>query len=100
MTDLQIGSALQSVVGGKSFLQISNSTLVKSREGHIIGLFVSSASGSPTIQLWDDSSSGSGTLLVDSFTPLPGSWYPLPFHFKNGLYATVGGTVSCTLSFD
>lgn len=88
----------QRVLGGDKYLNASASALVATGDGNLIGVFVASATSTPTIKLWDNTA-GSGAVLVNTFTPSAGAWYPTPFHFLTGLYITISGTVDCTLSF-
>lgn len=64
------------------------------------GIFVSSASGSPTITIYDDAATGTTTTLVAQFTPAAATWYPLPFKATKGLNVVIGGTVSCTIAYN
>ena len=77
---------------------LTASGLVKTGGGSIIGIFVASASATPTIKVWDNTAA-SGTVLVNTFTPVAGSFYPMPFTFRTGLYVSIGGTVDCTVSW-
>lgn len=65
----------------------------------LLGIFVSSCSGTPTITIYDDASTGTTTKLVDTFTPIAGTWYPLPFRANKGLNLQLGGTVSGSIGF-
>jgi hypothetical protein len=58
------------------------------------GIFVSSASGTPTITIYDDAATGTTTPIVPTFTPVAGTYYPLPFRALNGLNVVIGGTVT------
>ena len=84
--------------GGSSYLNTTSSVLVETGDGWLLGIMVASASSSPTIKLWDNTSAAT-TVLVNTFTPVGGQWYPIPFHFVNGLFITISGTVDCTLSY-
>ena len=84
-------------IGG--YKQITASGNVSPRAVGMIGIFVSAATTSPTITVYDDSATGTTTKIVDTFTPIAGTWYPLPFGAANGLNVVLGGTVSCTVSF-
>ena len=64
------------------------------------GIFVSAASSTPTITIYDDPATGTGLKLVDTFTPVAGTWYFLPFRCTAGLYVVISGTVSCTVGWD
>jgi hypothetical protein len=96
-TAIQQG-VISPIVAGNAYSQLSASTLLHSGEGFLTGIFVSAASSSPSIKIWDNTSAA-GSILVDTFTPFAGSWYPLPFHYQTGLYITISGTVSATVSF-
>ena len=85
------------VMGGTKTLNGSTSQLVKGVDGMLAGIFVASASNTPTIKLWD-STAASGTVLINTFVPSPG-WYAMPFRFSTGLYITVGGTIDYTISY-
>lgn len=53
--------------------------------GQLAGFFCST---SGTVKLWD-STTGSGTVLVDTFSAVSGTFHPMPFTFTNGLFATM-----------
>ena len=93
-----INNVQTSVVAGQASSNRSASALIKTGPGFLAGIFVASASAVPTIELWDNTSAAS-TVLVNTFTPTAGTWYPLPFAFETGLYLTISGTVDCTLSY-
>lgn len=80
---------------GGEYTNLSADTLVKTGEGHIVGIFVASSS-SGTIRVWDNTSAAT-TVLVNTFSAVAGTWYPLPFRFKTGCYVDVGGTIDCTV---
>ena len=85
------------VMGGTEYVNISASALVKTGEGVLSGIFVASSS-SGTIKLWDNTSAAT-TVLVNTTSVIGGTWYPLPFRFKTGLYVTIAGTLDCTVSY-
>lgn len=68
--------------------------------GALVGIFVSAASATPTITVYDDSGTGTTTKIVDTFTPAAGTYYKLPFKFSKGLYVAIGGTVSATVAYN
>jgi hypothetical protein len=74
----------------------TSSAVVRYGAGAILSIFVASASGSPSIKLWDNTAA-SGTVLVNTFTPVAATPYRIEMQFKTGLYITIGGTVDCTL---
>lgn len=63
------------------------------------GIFVSAASGSPLITIYDDAATGTSTPVVTVFTPVAATWYSLPFLLRSGLYIVIGGTVSATVGY-
>lgn len=65
--------------------------------GGLMGIFVAQASGTPTITVYDGSSA-SGTVLVNTFTPVAGTFYPMPFLFSVGCFVAITGTVDCTVA--
>lgn len=81
-------------------LGLTSSQLIASGEGRLKGIFVTAASATPTIKLWDNTA-GSTTVLVDTFTPVAATPYIFPVHkFYTGLYITIGGTVSCHVYYN
>lgn len=81
-----------------SYANISSTTTIKSAPGHVLGIFVASASASPTIKVWD-SITAATTILVNTFTPVAGTFYPIPAFFGTGLTVSIGGTVDCTVFY-
>jgi hypothetical protein len=53
----------------------------------------------PSSTGYDDAATGTTTKLVDTFTPVAGTWYPMPFAFSKGLNVVIGGTVSATVGY-
>lgn len=85
------------VMGGTKYFNLSADQLVKTGEGTIVGIFVASSS-SGTIKLWDNTSAAT-TVLVNTFSAIGGTWYPLPFRFTTGLYVDISGTIDLTVSY-
>lgn len=65
----------------------------------LLGIFVSAASGTPTITVYDDAGVGTALKMVDTFTPVASTWYPLPMVATLGINVVLGGTVSCTVVY-
>lgn len=84
------------VIESGAYTNLSASALVRTGAGQLMGIFVASASSTPTIKVWDNTSAAT-TVLVNTFTPIAGTFYPMPGSFKTGLYITIGGTVDCTV---
>lgn len=80
------------------FVNLSASALVKTGPGVLLGIFVASASSTPTIKVWAQTSAAA-PILVNTFTPVAGTFYPIPARFSAGLYVTISGTVDCTVFF-
>lgn len=83
---------------GFSYKQIAASGNVCAGDGILGGIFVSSASNTPTIAVYDDAATGTTKKIVDTFTPVVG-WNPIPFAFASGLNVVIGGTVSATVGY-
>ena len=80
------------------FKNLSASAQVKDGTGVLAGIFVASASATPTIKVWAQTTAAV-PILVNTFTPVAGTFYPMPARFSAGLYVTIGGTVDCTVFF-
>lgn len=65
----------------------------------VIGVFVSAASTTPTITVYDSAGTGTSTKIVDTFTPVAATFYQLPFHANAGVYVVISGAVSATFAF-
>lgn len=76
---------------------LSATANVMPRAGAVTGVWVSSASGSPTIAIYDSATTGTGTIIANTFTPVASTYYPIPFAVQNGVYVVIGGTVDCTV---
>ena len=79
-----------------TYTNITASALISSFPCALVGIFVASASATPTIKVWDQTSAAV-PILVNTFTPVAGTWYPMPFKCAKGLYVTISGTVDCTV---
>ena len=88
----------QHVMEGGGGLRFTTSTVVRAGPVQLLGIWVSNASSSPTIELLNAVTSGTGT-LVGQFTPVGGTFNPLPINFPTGLTLLCGGSVSGTMVF-
>lgn len=99
-------SAGQLTTQANDYAQISATTNVAKNGGanaslgYLTGIFVSSASSTPTITVYDDASSGTTTKIIDTFTPVSATYYPMPAAYKTGCNVVISGTVSCTVFFN
>lgn len=79
--------------------QISASGNVLAYGCNLLGFFVSAASATPTITVFDSVDTQQVNKIVDTFTPIAGTWYPIPVQLQKGLNIVIGGTVSATVVF-
>lgn len=80
------------VTESQNYTNITSTTTIISAPGALLGIFVASASGTPTLKIQDGS-----TTIVNTFTPVAATWYPLPARFGTSLVVTVGATLDCTV---
>jgi hypothetical protein len=76
--------------------QINASANVMAGPGALAGIFCSS--GSATVTVYDSADTTAANKIVETFTPIPGSFHPLPFEVKNGVYVVVAGAGSITVA--
>lgn len=89
---------MQTVIECANPARLVASGQVMAGAGGLMGIFVSQASAAPTIKVWD-SLTAAGAVLVNTFTPIAGTFYPMPFFFSVGLFVTISGTVDCTVGY-
>jgi hypothetical protein len=80
------------VTESQNFTNITSTTTIRTGSGGLLGIFVASASGSPTLKVSDGSST-----MVNTFTPIAGTFYPMPGRVTTSLVVTVGATLDCTV---
>ena len=90
-------SGFASQTGG--YKQISATGNVSAYPCKVVGIFVSAASGTPTITVYDSATTTTTAKVVDTFTPVAATWYPIPASTSAGLYVVIGGTVSATVIY-
>lgn len=83
---------MNQVSESQNYKNITATTTVYTGTGGILGIFVASASSTPTIKVSD----GAGT-MVNTFTPVSATFYPMPGRFNTSLVVTISGTVDCTV---
>lgn len=79
------------VYEGQNAAPITATAVINPGPCKLLGIFVSSASNTPTITVTD----GTATPIA-TFVPGVG-FYAMPFTTKTNLGITIGGTVSCTV---
>ena len=67
--------------------------------GDLVGIFVSAASATPTITIYDSATTTTTLPIATVFTPVAGTFYNIPVSYTTGLYIVIGGTVSATVIF-
>lgn len=86
--------SMGAIPSGVSSGPLTASGLVKTGEGVLLGILVSSST-SGTIKAWDNTAA-SGTVLFDTTAAVTAPLYiPVNMAFASGLYLTLGGTISC-----
>ncbi|NBS24485.1 MAG: hypothetical protein EBS78_11080 [Altererythrobacter sp.] len=80
------------VTQAQNYTNLTSTTTVASGPGGMFGIFVASASSTPTLKVTD----GAAT-VVNTFTPVGATFYTIPARFGTDLKVTVGGTVDCTV---
>lgn len=78
---------------------ISATGNVSPRACDILGIFVSAASATPTIALYDSATTTTSDPIVTTFTPAAATFYPIPASTESGAYIVISGTVNCTVFF-
>ena len=80
-----------------NYTAITATAQIKRDAGKLNGIFVSSASSTPTITVYDSfSSSASDPVILATFTPTGNTMH----NFFQGLYIVISGTVSATISYE
>lgn len=80
------------ITASQNYKNITATTTVYTGTGGLFGIFVSSASSTPTIKVSDGAST-----LVNTFTPAGATFYQIPGRFNTSLVVTISGTVDCTV---
>lgn len=72
------------------YSNITSTTTLFTGAGQLLGIFVSSASATPTIKVADGA-----TTVVNTFTPTAATYYPIPAQITGSCVVTISGTVDC-----
>ena len=67
--------------------------------GALVGIFVSAASVTPTITVYDSATTTTTAKIIDTFIPVAGTWYQMGMGTANGIYVVITGTVSATVAY-
>lgn len=88
------------------YKQITATTQINNGARKLKGIFVSAASATPTITVYDSQqSSTADPKIIDTFTPVSATFYPFAQYDNGiwgnkGLYVVISGTVSCTVFYE
>lgn len=86
-----------------NYAAVTATTQIKSAAGKINCIFVSAASGTPTITVYDSfSSSTSDPVVIATFTPTANTnhnFYP-GLYTNKGIYVVISGTVAATIAYE
>lgn len=88
----------QHVMEGGSGVRFTTSAVMRAGPVQLLGIWVSNASSTPTLEVLNAVTSGTGT-LVGQFTPIAGTFYAMPISFPTGLTLLCGGSCSGTMVF-
>jgi len=86
-----------------NYTYITASANIKPMAGKLKGIFVSAASSTPTITVYDSASNTTTSTILGVFTPAAATSYVLPLdgaYAKNGIYVVIGGTVAATVIWE
>ena len=86
-----------------NYTYITASANIKPMAGKLKGIFVSAASSTPTITVYDSASTTTTATILGVFTPAAATSYMLPLdgaYAKNGIYVAIGGTVAATVIWE
>jgi ABC-type nitrate/sulfonate/bicarbonate transport system substrate-binding protein len=86
-----------------NYTYITASANIKPMAGKLKGIFVSAASATPTITVYDSAATTTTATILGVFTPAAATSYILPLegaYAKNGIYVVISGTVSATVLYE
>jgi hypothetical protein len=86
-----------------NYTAISATTQIKVGAGKLNGIFISSASSTPTITVYDSpASSASDPVILATFTPTGNTMHNFfqGLYFNKGIYVVISGTVAATISYE
>lgn len=86
-----------------NYTYITASANIKPMAGKLKGIFVSAASSTPTITVYDSAAATTTSIILGTFTPVGATSYILPLegaYAKNGIYVVISGTVNATVIYE
>lgn len=82
------------------YKQMNASANVSANPGVCVGIMSSSVATNSSITIYDDSSTGTTTKIVNTFTPAAGTFYPFRFKYSKGLNVVLANAPEITVFFD
>lgn len=88
------------------YKNITTSTQVKVGISKLKSLFVSAASATPTIAIYNEAQGGTTNVVISTFTPVAGTPYSftggdeLGVSMDKGIYVVISGTVDLTIFYE
>ena len=86
-----------------NYTYVTASANIKTSAGKLKGIFVSAASSTPTITVYDSAATTTTRTILGVFTPAAATSYVLPLDgafAKDGLYVVISGTVTATIIWE
>ena len=86
-----------------NYTYITASANIKPMAGKLKGIFVSAASSTPTITVYDSAATTTTNTILGVFTPAAATSYILPLegaYAKSGIYVVISGTVAATILYE
>jgi hypothetical protein len=86
-----------------NYTAISATANIKPAAGKLKGIFVSAASATPTIIVYDSAATTTTKTVLAVFTPAAATSYVFPLdglYCGNGIYVVISGTVTATVVFE
>lgn len=86
-----------------NYTYITASANIKTSAGKLKGIFVSAASSTPTITVYDSAATTTTRTILGVFTPTAATSYVLPLdgaYAKDGIYVVISGTVTATIIWE
>jgi hypothetical protein len=86
-----------------NYTQISATANIKPAAGKLKAIFVSAASSTPTITVYDSAATTTTKTVLSVFTPTAATNYIFPLdgiYVNSGIYVVISGTVSATIIYE
>lgn len=80
-----------------NYKNVSATANIKPVDGAMLGVFCSSITSTPTLQLYDSATTTTTLPITGVITLTAGTFYQIPVCFLNGLCAVISGTANITV---